>query len=106
MIHETPDPRHEPDAEQLAEQAAAAPSENFDTAERAVPTAPAPDGVHRWLDGEKVNPAELDAPDAEKHVKFWAKLNAETDRRRRLQTPSGLDAIIMDKLKPPVHKDD
>jgi hypothetical protein len=109
VIHDTPNSQHESDDERLAEQASAAPSgntENLDAAERDVPTAPAPEPVHRWLDGEKVSPAELDAPDAEKHVKFWAKVNAETARRRRLQTPSGLDAIIMDKLKPPVVKDD
>ena len=105
MIHDTPNSQHESDDERLAEQASAAP-ENADASERDVPTAPAPEPVHRWLDGEKVSPAELDAPDAEKHVKFWAKVNAETARRRRMQTPSGMDAIIMDKLKPPVAKDD
>lgn len=100
-------PRHDPDDDARREQSAAgAGAERVDTPESAVPTAPAPEPVHRWLDGEKVNPADLDAPDAEKHVKFWAKVNEETERRRRLKTPSGLDAIIMDKLKPPVVKDD
>lgn len=77
-----------------------------DTPENSVPTAPAPEPVHRWLDGEAVDRADLSAPDAEKHVKFWAKVNEETERRRRLKTPRGLDAIIMDKLEPPVVKDD
>jgi hypothetical protein len=106
MMHESNNPRHSGqsgDAD-LPEQASA--GAYADTPESAVPTQPAPEPVHRWLDGESVNSAELDAPDAEKHVKFWAKVNAETERRRRLKTPSGLDAIIMDKLSPPIVKDD
>jgi len=104
--HDTPNSQHDKNDKRLAEKASAAPSESFDTPETGIPTAPAPEPVHRWLDGEQVNPAELDAPDAEKHVKFWAKLNAETARRRGMHTPSGMDAIIMEKLKPPVVKDD
>lgn len=104
MKHDTPSSHSETEAG-LPEQAAAGMSD-IDTGERAVPTEPAPEPVHRWLDGEKVPTAELDSPDAQKHVKFWAKVNEETARRRRLKTPSGLDAVIMDKLKPPVVKDD
>jgi hypothetical protein len=74
--------------------------------ENGIPVAPAPEPVHRWLDGEPVDPADLGAPDAERHVKFWAKMKQETDRRRRLATPRGLDAVIMNKLDPPVEKDD
>ena len=109
MKHDTPDSRHQPDRADLPEQAAAsAPNSapNLDTPETSAPTLPAPEPVHRWLDGETVADADLTAPDAEKHVKFWAKVNAETERRRRLKTPQGLDAIIMDKLAPPVVKDD
>jgi hypothetical protein len=79
---------------------------NVETPEGSVPIQPAPEPVHRWLDGESVADADLHAPDAEKHVQFWAKVNEETERRHRLLTPRGLDAIIMDKLEAPVVKDD
>lgn len=104
-MHDNPNPRHDPDTNS-AEQAASGAMSHLDEEAREIPATPAPEPVHRWLDGESVNPQELGAPDAEKHVKFWAKVNAETERRRRLKTPQGLDAIIMDKLEPPVVKDD
>jgi hypothetical protein len=105
--HDTHTPfeeRHD-DAARSAE-AAAAGEPSVDTPETAVPTQPAPEPVHRWLDGESVSEADLHAPDAERHVQFWAKVNQETERRHRMQTPRGLDAIIMDKLQAPVVKDD
>lgn len=74
--------------------------------ENAVPTEPAPEPVHRWLDGEQVADADLTAPESARHVKFWAKVNEETERRRRQLTPRGFDAVIMEKLTPPVVKDD
>ena len=106
MKHDTPNPGREQDGAADKSGAGMSASDGLDTNERAVPTQPAPEPVHRWLDGEKVEDADLHAPDAEKHVKFWAKVNQETDRRRRLKTPRGLDAIIMNKLEPPVAKDD
>jgi hypothetical protein len=104
-MRHTHDSHLEPDDAARPEEAAFG-APQLDTAENAVPIAPAPEPVHRWLDGESVADADLHAPDAEKHVKFWAKVNVETERRRRLQTPRGLDAIIMDKLSAPVVKDD
>ena len=104
-MQDTPNPRHKPDDAAHLEQAAVGAS-GLDTPETAVPTQPAPEQVHRWLDGEPVTEADLSTPDAAKHVKFWAKLNEETGRRHSLKTPRGLDAIIMDKLEPPVVKDD
>jgi hypothetical protein len=89
----------------LPEQAAAGAS-GLNTPEREIPVVPAPPPVHRWLDGESVQDKDLTQPEAEKHVKFWAKVNNETERRHRMKTPIGLDAIIMEKLEPPVAKDD
>ena len=89
----------------LPEQSAAG-APDLTTPEREIPTVPAPEPVHQWLDGESVKDADLAKPDAEKHVKFWAKVNSETKRRQRMKTPIGLDAIIMEKLEPPVAKDD
>ena len=89
-----------------APEQAAAGAPDLTTPEREIPVVPAPAPVHRWLDGESVQDADLAKPDAEKHVKFWAKLKNETDRRHRMKTPIGLDAIIMEKLQPPVAEDE
>jgi hypothetical protein len=104
--HDTHDSHEErPDVAASSAQAASELS-NVDTPETSVPTQPAPEPVHRWLDGETVSDSDLHAPDAERHVQFWAKVNQETERRHRILTPRGLDAIIMDKLEPPVVKGD
>jgi hypothetical protein len=104
--HETHDPHEErPDAAASSAEAASELS-YVDTPETAVPTQPAPEPVHRWLDGEAVPDSDLHAPDAERHVQFWAKVNQETERRHRILTPRGLDAIIMDKLEAPIVKGD
>jgi hypothetical protein len=98
--------KHNPESDELNHAAQSAGGAFADTPEDAVPTQPAPEQVHRWLDGESVPDDALHAPDAEKHVKFWAKVNEETSRRRRMPTPAGLDAIIMDKLSAPIVKDE
>jgi hypothetical protein len=105
--HDTHNP-HEERHDEAASSAQAASGSPFGetTPETAVPTQPAPEPVHRWLDGEAVPESDLHAPDTEKHIQFWAKVNQETDRRHRMQTPRGLDAVIMNKLQPPVVKDD
>jgi hypothetical protein len=105
-MRNNPNPRDGSD-DALPDMAAAGASDlSESTPEEGIPELPAPEPVHRWLDGESVSDADLHAPDAERHVKFWAKVNEETDRRRRLKTPRGLDAIIMDKLQPPTEKGD
>jgi hypothetical protein len=101
--HDTHNPQEE---RHDAAASSAQTSPYVDTPETAVPTQPAPEPVHRWLDGETVPDSDLKAPDAEKHVQFWAKVNKETERRHHMQTPRGLDAIIMDKLSAPVVKGD
>ena len=106
MKHETHNPHEERHDDAASSAQAASGSPYVDTPETSVPTQPAPEPVHRWLDGEAVSDSDLRAPDAEKHVQFWAKVNQETERRHRILTPRGLDAIIMDKLEAPVVKGD
>jgi hypothetical protein len=104
--HDTHNSHEERPDEAASSAQAASGSPYVDTPESAVPIQPAPEPVHRWLDGETVSEADLHAPDAEKHVQFWAKVNQETDRRHRMLTPRGLDAVIMNKLETPVVKGD
>lgn len=107
MMHDTPHDNNDTGETAASEHAGAGSPGFVEPADDAsVPVAPAPEPVHRWLDGERVDPADLDAPDAKKHVEFWAKMKRETDRRRRMATPRGLDSVIMQKLEPPVAKDD
>ena len=54
------------------------------------------DAVHAWLDGEPVSETSLNA--APKEVAFWKKVEAETSTRRRMVTPSYVQAQIIAKL--------
>ena len=108
MLHDTPNSRHEPDARLDLPTNATAPSAPrlADDAEETFPGTPAPEMIHRWLDGEAVSAQELATPDAEKHVAFWASVNAETARRRAVKTPTHVAAYIMQNLHTPVVQDD
>ena|SRR5690606_34686405 len=108
MLHDTPNSRHEPDArlDLPSSDAGQSAPRLADDAEETFPGTPAPEMIHRWLDGEAVSPQELATPDAEKHVTFWASVNQETARRRSMKTPTHVEAIIMSKLSPPVVQDD
>ena len=55
-----------------------------------------PDAVHAWLDGEPVAETALNA--APREVEFWKKVEAETSTRRRMVTPSYVQAQILAKL--------
>jgi|688.fasta_scaffold133678_2 hypothetical protein len=108
MLHDTPNSRHEPDARlDLPTNTVASGAPRLaDDAEETFPGTPAPEMIHRWLDGEAVSAQELATPDAEKHVTFWASVNAETARRRAMKTPTHVAAYIMSNLSAPVVLDD
>jgi hypothetical protein len=53
--------------------------------------------VHAWLDGE-LPEASVRKGDTARDVEFWKQINGEVERRRRMQTPSYLEAQIMDAL--------
>jgi hypothetical protein len=55
-----------------------------------------PDAVHAWLDGEPVTETALNA--APREVEFWKKVEAEASTRRRMVTPSYVQAQILSKL--------
>ena len=68
------------------------------TADREVPLAAEelPPAVHAYLDGDKVTPTALSG--AERELELWKRISAETGRRRRMLTPSHLQAQILAKL--------
>lgn len=68
------------------------------TGDREVPLnmsrTPAP--VQSWLDGE-TDESSLEGNEA-RHVEFWARVNAETERRRQVRTPVEVQQRIMAAL--------
>jgi len=53
--------------------------------------------VHAWLDGE-LPEASVRKGDTARDVDFWRRVNGEAESRRRLRTPTYLEAQIMDAL--------
>jgi hypothetical protein len=92
MMHDNLDPRDG------LEPVAPRPQQESPMADSEVPVNAAhlSDAVHAWLDGEPVSEAALNA--APKEVAFWKKVEAETSTRRRMVTPSYVQAQIIAKL--------
>jgi len=53
--------------------------------------------VHAWLDGE-LPEASIRRGDTRRDVEFWKNINTEIERRRRMMTPTHLEARIMEAL--------
>ena len=53
--------------------------------------------VHHWLDGE-LPEASVRKGDTARDVEFWKNINVEVERRRRMVTPTYLEARIMSAL--------
>jgi len=53
--------------------------------------------VHAWLDGE-LPEASVRKGDTAHDVEFWKNINREVERRRRMTTPTHLEAQIMSAL--------
>ena len=96
MMHDNLDPhvsgQAEPSKGERAEQ------RDESVADREVPIAAAntPAIIHAWLDGEPVDKAVLQA--AGGYV-FWSRVQAETDRRRRMRTPTPISGAIMEAIR-------
>jgi len=65
-------------------------------ADREIPAHELPTAVHAWLDGELVAESQLSG--AQKELSLWKRIGAETGRRRRMTTPSHIQAQILSKL--------
>jgi hypothetical protein len=88
MMHDNLDP-------QVAGQKEQAARRDEDT-DREVPMVAMPPVVHAWLDGEKVNDAELKAAGS---YELWRQVQSETDRRRRMRTPTPIAGAIMEAIR-------
>jgi len=67
-------------------------------ADREVPIAAAntPAIIHAWLDGEPVDKSALQASGG---YGLWSRVQAETDRRRRMRTPTPITGAIMEAIR-------
>ncbi|HVZ49103.1 MAG TPA: hypothetical protein VG916_09990 [Gemmatimonadaceae bacterium] len=66
-------------------------------ADREVPVAAhTPTVIHAWLDGERVDESALHAAGG---YELWRQVQAETDRRRRMRTPTPIAGAIMEAIR-------
>jgi hypothetical protein len=75
------------------------PAANRDESEsdREVPVAAqTPTVIHAWLDGERVDESALHAAGG---YELWRQVQAETDRRRRMRTPTPIAGAIMEAIR-------
>jgi hypothetical protein len=95
MMHDNLDPHVEPTAHTSGDRV-----ERHDEAleqDREVPlNAQMPAIIHAWLDGEPVKQEELHAAGG---FEFWRQVSAETDRRRRMRTPTPISGAIMEAIR-------
>lgn len=94
MMHDPLDPRSETRPTQAEPRADARPEPQ--SADRELPASALPQSLHAWLDGDGVSESALSG--AERELRLWKRIGAETGRRRRVTTPSHVPAQILAKL--------
>ena len=99
MMRDNLDPNHSGSVDpakgeraEVRDESAAAPTDR----EVPIEAAPTPAIIHAWLDGEPVDQAALHAAGG---YELWARLQAEANRRRRMQTPSPVTGAIMKAIR-------
>ena len=75
---------------------AALPAEPLTDREVPIGVSRTPASVQAWLDGDAAESA-VESSDT-RHVEFWARVNAETSRRRQVRTPVEVQQRIMAAL--------
>jgi hypothetical protein len=93
MMQENLDPQAGPTKE---EQAARDADEQATDREVPLAAAATPAIIHAWLDGERVDDVTLRAAGG---YELWSRVNAETDRRRRMRTPTPIAGAIMEAVR-------
>lgn len=64
--------------------------------DREVPLANTAQVIQAWLDGDAVDQQALQAAEG---YQLWSQVKAETDRRRRMRTPTPVSGAIMAAIK-------
>lgn len=96
MMHDNLDPHVSGQAEPAT--GARAEPRDESVADREVPIAAANTSaiIHAWLDGEPVDATVLQAAGG---YGLWSRVRAETDRRRRMRTPTPITGAIMEAIR-------
>jgi hypothetical protein len=91
MMHDNLDPHVEAPKPDTA-------ARGDEATDREVPIAAAhtPAIIHAWLDGEAVDESALHAAGG---YELWSRVKAESERRRRMQTPTPVSGAIMAAIR-------
>ena len=92
MMHDNLDPTPAPERQTPAAR------QDEAAADREVPLdlAQTPAVIHAWLDGDAVDPQALKAASG---YQLWSEVKAETDRRRRMRTPTPVAGAILAAIR-------
>ena len=93
MMHDNLDPNVSGQAEPAT---GARREESVSDREVPLDAAATPAIIHAWLDGEPVDQAVLHAAGG---YELWNRVQTETSRRRRMQTPTPISGAIMEAIR-------
>ena len=96
MMHDNLDPHVSGQGEPAKGERAEHRDEPSTDREVPIEAANTPAIIHAWLDGEPVNQLALHA---EGSYPLWSRVQAETGRRRRMQTPTPINSAIMEAIR-------
>ena len=96
MMHDNLDPNASGRTEPAKGERADVRDEAITDREVSVEAAHTPAIIHAWLDGEPVDQEALHAAGG---YALWSRLQAETSRRRRMQTPTPVNGAIMEAIR-------
>jgi hypothetical protein len=96
MMHDNLDPHVSGQADPATGERAESRDESATDREVPVAAANTPAIIHAWLDGEPVNQTALQAAGG---YAFWSRVKSETDRRRRMHTPTPVSGAIMEAIR-------
>jgi hypothetical protein len=96
VMHNPIDPRESADVPAPAVRPSTQTEPQGEDREVSLDSAPLPDAVHAFLDGEPVSEAALSA--AAGPLKLWQRIESETGRRRRMTTPAHVPMQILKRL--------
>lgn len=96
MMHDNLDPQVSGHAEPSKGERAEIRDESVTDREVPIAGASTPAIIHAWLDGEPVSEQALQAAGG---YEFWRRVQAETGRRRRMQTPTPVSGAIMEAIR-------
>ena len=96
MMHDNLDPNVSGQSEPAKGERAERRDESVTDREIPIEAAHTPAIIHAWLDGEPVDQSALHAAGG---FTLWNRVQTETSRRRRMQTPTPISGAIMEAIR-------